>query len=211
MTELNIEPPTPSAEPPRRPRGRPPNGTREPSREGSRETVWRGRDGEVLSRKQTALSDPYTLPPELKDHDWDYQWNTVSVVNNTEVVVHQDSMMQANGWRPVPADRPGFRERFGMSGPKNPTNCIIIGGLRLDERPLGMSQDAKRQEYRAATGQIKDRDAALLGGKAKLAQALDNQGLGVDRGGYKGRRSQVQIDIDPEAPRPGYEYAAGEE
>lgn len=192
-------------------RGRAPNGSREPSREGTRETVWRGRDGEVLSRKQTALSDPYTLPPELKDEGWDYQWNSVSVVNSTEVVMHHDSMMQANGWRPVPADRPGFKERFGMSGPKNPTNCIIIGGLRLDERPMGMSEDARRQEYRAATGQIKDRDAALLGGKAALAQTLNNQGLGVDRGGYKGRKSQVQLDIDPEAPLPNYELATGEE
>lgn len=98
-----------------------------------------------------------------------------------------------------------------MAGPKNPANCIIIGGLRLDERPMGMSENAKAQEYRAATGQIKDRDAALLGGKAALAQQLNQQGLGVDRSGYKGRRSQVQLDIDPEAPRPNYQYATGEE
>lgn len=209
MTELNIDPPTPSAEPPKR-RGRPPGGTREPTRDGTRDTVWYGRDGEVLTRKQTALSDPYTIPPELKDDGWDFQWNAVSVVNNTEVVVHQDSMMQANGWRPVPADRRGFKERFGMSGPKNPANCIIIGGLRLDERPLGMTEAAKAQEYKAATNQIRDRDAALLGGKAALAQTLNNQGLGVDRGGYKGRRSQVQMDIDPEAPRPSYQYGTEE-
>jgi hypothetical protein len=195
-------------------RRRSPNGTREatrePSRTGTRDTVWYGRDDEVLTRKQTALSDPYTIPPELTDPNWSLQWNSVSVVNSTEVVMHHDSMMQANGWRPVPADRPGFRERFGMSGPKNPSNCIIVGGLRLDERPMGMTEDAKRQEYRAATGQIRERDAAILGGKAALQQALEQKGLGVAQG-FKGRKTQVQLDIDPEAPRPSYEYATGEE
>lgn len=197
------------ADPPKK-RGRPPNGTREASRNGTRDTVWYGRDGEVLSRRQSAFSDPYDVPLPLKDPDWDYQWNAVSVVNNTEVVIHQDSMMMANGWRPVPANRSGFKERFGMGDEKkNPTNTIIIGGLRLDERPRGMSDAAREQEYQAATGQIRDRDAALKGGKAALAQTLERQGLGTAEG-YKGRKSNVRLDIDPEAPRPGYQYGTDE-
>lgn len=191
--------------------GRPPkmNATREPSRDGTRDKVFYGRDGEVLSRKQQALSDPYTVPVELKDRDWDYQWNAVSVVNNTEVVVHQDSMMQANGWRPVPADRPGFKERFGMAdAKKNPANSIIIGGLRLDERPMGLSESARDQDYAAATGQIRDRDAALMGGKAALSQTLRTNQMGAAATGYKGRKTSVNIDIDPEAPHPGYQYGS---
>jgi hypothetical protein len=60
--------------------------------------------------------------------------------------------------------------------------------------------------------QVRDRDAALRGGKVALQQALRNQGSEVDTSGYKGRRTSVRLDIDPEAAQrtPSYQYAAGE-
>src|SRR5690349_497811 len=103
--------------------------TREPTREPPRNGEWIGRSGEVLTRSRTSIADPYMVPDNLKDPDWDYQWNSVAVTGNTEVVMPIDNMMQDNGWRPVPADRPGFAKRFGT--PKS-GNAIIVGGLRLD-------------------------------------------------------------------------------
>jgi hypothetical protein len=207
MTDVNAD-----IQPKRGP-GRPPkmNATREPSRDGSRDRVILGRDGEVLKRKMTSVADPYHVPEELKEPGWTYQWNTVSVVGNTEVVAHQQSMMIANGWRAVPANRPGFKERFGMEDDKrNPSNCIIIGGMRLDERPAQLTEEAQTAEYRAAVEQTRDRDSALTGGKANLRASLEAQSIPVNKSGYQGRKTQVSIDIDPDAPRPSYQYGTEE-
>src|SRR5215467_8853052 len=125
MNELPIDPPdetgpAPAAEvqagPPPVRRGRPPGrtNTREPSRAVPRDGEWIGRNGEVLSRRRTHVADPYAIPDELKDPDYDMQWNTVTVVGNSEVALPIDNMMYDNGWRPVPADRPGFAKRFGV-------------------------------------------------------------------------------------------------
>jgi hypothetical protein len=191
----------------RSPRRGPRNGTREPTRESVRNGEWVGRNGEVLSRRRTHVADPFQIPPELIDPDWDMQWNAVTVVGNNEVVLAMDNMMFDNGWRPVPADRPGFAKRFGT--PKS-GNAIIIGGLRLDERPKSMTEAAKDDEWRRANGQMRDRDAALTGGKAALRQTLEGEDLRMV-GGYKGRRTGTRLGIDSEAPRPQYSLATGEE
>jgi hypothetical protein len=182
------------------------NGTRESTRESIRSGEWVGRSGEVLTRGRTNVSDPYQIPPELIEPDWDLQWNTVTVVGNNEVVLAMENMMFDNGWRPVPADRPGFAKRFGV--PKS-GNAIIIGGLRLDERPRGMTEAAKEAEWRTANVQMRDRDVALTGGKAALRNALEGQELGMV-GGYKGRRTGTRLGFDNEAPRPSYQYGTEE-
>jgi hypothetical protein len=152
------------------------------------------------------MSDPYQIPPELIDPDWDMQWNTVTVVGNSEVVLAMDNMMHDNGWRPVPADRPGFAKRFGTS---KSGNAIIIGGLRLDERPRSMTEAAKEDEHRRSVTQMRDRDSALTGGKAALRNTLEGQDLGIV-GGYKGRRTGTRLGFDGEAPRPSYQYGIDE-
>lgn len=211
MTELplNEDQPEFQAGPQPARRGRAPtrSGNREPIREAPRNGVWIGRGGEQLTRNHTNVADPFAVPVELKEHGWDYQWNSVSVVGNTEVIMSIDNMMQDNGWRPVPADRPGFAKRFGT--PKS-GNAIIIGGLRLDERPMSMSEAAKDDEYGRAVGQMRERDAALTGGKVALRQSLEGQELGIV-GGYKGRRTGTRMGFDREAPQPAYQIATGEE
>jgi hypothetical protein len=186
----------------RGPRG----GTREPTRDPPRNGEWRGRDGEVLTRGRTDVSDPFGIPDYLKEPDWDYQWNTVAVVGNNEVALPIDNMMWDNGWRPVNADRQGFAKRFGT--PKS-GNAIIVGGLRLDERPKSMSDAAKDDEYRRARGQVIERNAALTGGKAALRQALEQNDIPM-AGGYPkhGARDALRMSIDPglDAPKPQYEY-----
>jgi hypothetical protein len=51
-----------------------------------------------------------------------------------------------------------------------------------------------------------------MGGKANLRNALESGRIPIDeRARFKGRGTNIRLDIDPEAPRPSYEYAAGEE
>ena len=66
-----------------------------------------GRDGIVLSRKRTGNIDPYAIPPHIRPEGWDYQWNLYTVMN--EPAVDAQILMAENGWRPVPAERPGAR------------------------------------------------------------------------------------------------------
>jgi hypothetical protein len=167
MSETNVTQDQPEVPSGLGPRSRPSRGTREPSREATRPLAageYLGRNGVILRRGQPMVSDPYHIPEHLHEPGWDLQWNTVSVTNNTEVVRSQDVMMQANGWTPVPADRVGFKELFGQSGQNG--GCIIVGGLRLDERPSSMTEAARAEEYKQATGQIRNQSDALRGGKA---------------------------------------------
>lgn len=206
MTELPIDQPQESEfQPaPQRPqRGRPRNGTREPTREPTRNGEWIGRDGEVLSRKRTNVADPFAIPESLKDPDWDYQWNSVTVNGDHEVTIPIENMMYDNGWRPVPADRAGFAGRFGK--PKS-GNAIIMGGLRLDERPKGMSEAARANDFSRARGQLQDRDSALMGNKANLRNSLQSSGMEMSSR-YRGTGGDIRMSIDPalDAPRPVYQ------
>lgn len=110
-----------------------------------------GRDGEILTRKRPTNVDQFHIPPEIVPSGWDYQWNVVSVTGQ-EFVDIQIAMAE-NGWRPVPAGRhPG---RFMPSG--TPANAAIVrGGLRLEERPMILSQEAKMEEARKAGLQVSD-------------------------------------------------------
>lgn len=198
--------PTPQRSPRRGPRS---HVTREPLRDAPRDGVFRGRDGEILTRKRTTTGDIFKLPPEMEnDPEWEYQWNAVTVHGNNEILLDQNLMMSENGWRPVPADRPGIAGRFAPVGAKG---SIIRGGQRLDERPRAMCDAARADDYRRATGQMRDRDEALMGHKANVRGAMAN-GMSMDRR-YRGTGGRVAMSIDHGAdiPRPQHELATGDE
>src|SRR5215469_2284972 len=98
---------------------------REPERESRDGELVVGRNGEVLTRKRKGGADPYHIPPELIPKGWTYQWNAISVVGNTDVVLDQANGMYENGWRPVPAER-----HPGMFIPRGKIGDIVRGGLR---------------------------------------------------------------------------------
>jgi hypothetical protein len=210
MTELPMDPepeltaaPPPQRQPRRGPRSQ---ATREPMRDPSRDGVWYGRNGEILSRQEVGISDPFDVPMECRESGWEYQWNAVTVNGSPDVVFNQNSLMYQNGWRPVPADRPGFAGRYA---PHGATGAIIYQGLRLDERPKAMCDEARADDYRRATGQMRDRDEALMGHKANLRGAVESTGVPLSPGHKKrGARHAVSMSIDPalDAPVPQYEY-----
>jgi len=206
MTELPIDPapdvpPEIVAAPAPKKQGR--NGprstsTREPTRDAPRDGVYYGRDGEILSRKRKDTGDIFAIPSDLMDPDFEYQWNAVTVAGNQEILLDQNMMMAENGWRAVPADRPGFAGRFTSAGQKG---SIIRGGQRLDERPKIMCDDARAEEYAKAAQQMNDRDSALTGGKANF-----NGNTTKDMRAHRGTRPRGRVDIDQATygPRPQY-------
>jgi hypothetical protein len=127
--------------------------SREPAREG-RTSVRRNavmaydREGNPIYRRRDGVSDPFAIPPDLREEDWDRQWVRVSV-HGWEDVDNQVSM-QENAWRPISANRPGWEGRFM---PPGYVGAIQKGGLMLMERPMSLSQEARAEQARLVRNQ----------------------------------------------------------
>lgn len=173
-----------------------------PVRTESGRTVVRGRDGEPLTRQRSGTADPFEIPPELIPEGWSYQWNAVSAFGNTDVLLDINMSMHENGWRPVPAERhPG---RFVPAGTKG---AVIRGGQMLMERPLALTEEARREDMVVAQSQIRDRNEAIMGRRANLARSMpDGFSMGAN---YRGAGARVNVSMDPGAdiPRPNYQFA----
>ena len=119
---------------------------RQPVRTTARETVRpgavvaTGRDGEPLYRKRDQSADPFAVPDDLKDPNYDLQWCRVSVLGQ-EDLPHQIEL-QEQGWRFVQADGPKWR---GRMMPKDYKGKIFRDGLALMERPMVLTEEAKRE------------------------------------------------------------------
>jgi hypothetical protein len=190
----------------RRGRGRPRKQVSEPVRELVRNptgsVVVQGRDGEILTRSRKEGIDPFDVPMKFIPDGWRYQWNAVSTYGNTEILQAQNIEFHQNGWRPVPASRhDGFFMPRGHAGP------IVIRGQMLVERPAELDDEARREQEFLARQQMRDRDAALLGGRANVREAMRG---GFEMGGqYRGTGAQLKMSVDPalDIPNPSYPLA----
>lgn len=175
---------------------------RDPVREATRGGPVVGRDGEQLTRRRVAGIDEYHIPDHIVPAGWSYQWNTVTVYNNNDLVVAQSMAMYENGWRPVPASRhPGMFVPVGTKGD------IVRGGQRLEERPKSMTDEARAEDVSVARRQMLDRDQSLMGGKANVNAAMRG---GFEMGGkYRGTGGNLKMSIDPaiDAPAPSHPLA----
>ena len=122
--------------------------TREPVREAPGDKVFYGRNGEQLTRVRSNGSDPYDVPQHLIPKGWTYQWNTVTVYNDTNITRRMTNQMYNNGWRPVPAER-----HDGIFMPIGAKGEILLDGLRLEERPKHMSDEARAEDVAVAKHQ----------------------------------------------------------
>lgn len=176
--------PRPARELPREP-------ARAPARRGA--AMVAGRDGEMLTRRRTTVGDVHHVPPEEIPAGWDYQWNSVSV-HGMELREEQ-LVMAANGWRPVPASR-----HPGRWTPADFKGAIIVKGLRLEERPSELGNEARAEDIARAKAQVRDQTDTL-----KLSKKLPD-GMAVNRH-YRGTGADVRMSIDPglDIPRPAHE------
>lgn len=181
----------PSARTAPRARREAPREIREPVRKGA--LVVTGRDGEQLSRRRTAVGDVHFVPPNEIPHGWDYQWNTVTVVG--QEFPEEQQIMQQNGWRPVPAER-----HSGRWYPPGYKGAIVVKGLRLEERPTELGNEARAEDIENARKQHRDQTEVL-----KLSKKLPT---GMATGGnYRGTGADVRMTIDKglDIPRPQHQ------
>lgn len=170
--------------PPSRPEG---------SRDTNRETVRRGavvtmgRNGEELTRRHIISGDPLDVPLNEIPDGWDYQWNTVTVLNRKMEEIEQgDLNMHRNGWRPVPASR-----HAGRWTPPGYEGSIIIDGLRLEERPKSLSIEAIEEDKARARAQVRNQTDALRLTQKQLPGAAEA------RGSRGGPQMGMKMSIDP--------------
>ena len=161
-----------------------------------------GRNGELLTRNASLGSDPYEIPPHLREVDWDYQWLTETVFNSADVVRRHSHAMYQAGWRPVMATG----RWNGVYDAPSYSGHIRLGDSGLYERPMQMTVDAKAEDDKRARQQVKDRDQSLMGGKANVRAMPDGFAMG---GRYRGTGGDIRMNIDPalDVPKPQHQPA----
>lgn len=179
-------------------RGRPP--VNQQSRESTR-PVALGRDGKPVTRRRVGNTDIFAVPPHIIPDGWDYQWNPHTITGQPAT----DQMIEAaeNGWEPVPSDRhDGMFMQKGYKGP------IIRGGMRLDERPMQLTLEAKEEEYQKAQGQMRDQNALISGSlNSRLGMGSEQRSFnGNSRAAGHGIRQDIDAAVD--APRAQYNIDA---
>jgi len=192
------EPDTVSSEaPPRRAAPRPAReAPRDPAREPARSgaVMVQGRDGEQLTRRRTTVGDIHHVPANEIPRGWDYQWNTVTVTG--QEMREEQMVMQQNGWRPVPASR-----HAGRWTPPEYKGAIIVKGLRLEERPTELGDEARAEDVAHAKAQVRDQTDVL-----KLSKKMP-EGMAINSRKFKGTGGEVRISIDQalDIPRPAHQ------
>jgi len=188
----------------RRGRGRPRKQVNDPVRESVRNTsgnvVVQGRDGEVLTRSRKEGIDPFDVPLSFIPRGWSYQWNAISSYGNKEIFQAQNIEFYQNGWRPVPASR-----HDGFFMPRGETGPVVVRGQMLMERPQELTDEARAEAEHRARQQMRDRDEALMGGKALARSSMRG---GFEMGGkYRGTGGDVRVTVDPalDIERPSYQ------
>lgn len=175
----------------RPPRELPREPTRSPQRLGS--VMVQGRNGEELTRRRTQVGDSFDVPAHEIPKGWTYQWNIMTVVGEEKTDVQLE--MHANGWRPVPANR-----HPGRWTPNGHTGAIIVRGLRLEERPIQLTAEAKAEDEGRARAQVRDQTDAL-----RLSKKIP-EGMAIQQK-YRGTGADVRISIDQalDIPRPEHQ------
>lgn len=166
---------------------------RETVRQPARESMPHGRavafdrDGNPISRQRDNTIDQFHVPEHLKEAGWDYQWNVKSVTGQ-EMIAAQIRDAE-NGWRPVPADRPGFAGRFMPNGYKG---VIERDGLMLCERPLILTEQAREEDRYNANAQRQENRRRF--GLPSLPDGFENR---QDRLGQFGKgKPGVHVGIE---------------
>ena len=110
-----------------------------------------GRDGERLARRHDNTSDPFELPPEFiemaRADGFSLEWKAASVHGKDRT--RYIAKLQANGWRSVPSNR-----LPGMYAPEGDNGVVTYEGMILMERPLALTEEARREDAHKAREQV---------------------------------------------------------
>ncbi len=196
MTDINEEPVAP------RPRGRPPgSGLRKPPQEPLRaeytpegKVIAYSSTGEKLMRKRPINSDLFHIPPEIIPAGFEYQWNVCEVLGQPQTAMML--AMAENGWRPVPAGR---HKGMFMPAGYSENGDIIRDGLRLEERPWELNEEARQEERQKANKQVRD-SQEHLGLTQKMPDGFSRDNANLRRMERQGTSRQIAPAND--IPRP---------
>lgn len=142
---------------------------------------------EVVTRRKRdeRQTSTFDLPARYKKQGRDYEYKTIRVlaqpVDAGEIQDHREA-----GWRPEQA-----RDWPTLCEPGTPPDAPIErGGMRLYGRPISLTQEAKSEDYHAATSQQRDRMLAAAHGQSAVR---GHDGMGGTRGV---RSVPVEIQIE---------------
>lgn len=169
-------------------RGRPPKEMRQETRAEIRDDVdprerALRRAAEIREHNKTnpvAANDKFFIDPAKIPPGWDYEWKAKTVAGQPNEQHLRE--MKYGGWEPVPASRhPDMM-------PKGRYETIEREGLILMERPLEVTQEARRKEFRNA------RESVLI----KEQQLRDSPTGTFERGAANVKRGYQPMDIPKE-------------
>lgn len=103
-------------------------------------------------------SDEYYIELGIIPEGWSYEWK-VRTVLGAEDPAHQVALAR-KGWEIVPASRHPELMPMGYKGVE-----ITRKGMVLMERPLEITEEARKVEYRKARMQMRDKEAQLTQAK----------------------------------------------
>lgn len=173
---------------------------RESPRSASGRVAVTGHNGEVLTRKRPSNTDQFNIPKEIIPVGWEYQWNVTHVLGQEQVA--NRLAMQENGWRPVPTGR-----HKGMFMPNGTAEDapILRDGLILEERPVALGIEARREEAMKASKQMSDQQEQLRLSRNLPSGYSDDskyRGVGAVTKQSIGPATDIarpQLSIDPDA------------
>jgi hypothetical protein len=101
--------------------------------------------------------DRLKVPKDVIPDGMEYLWVTGSIYGQPQT--QRLARFQRQGWVPVPASR-----HDGMFMPRGHKGYIEVDGLILHERSKKISDMARAHERKKALGQIRAKEAQLMGG-----------------------------------------------
>lgn len=101
-------------------------------------------------------SDKFAIDPKMVPDGWSYEYRTYTVLGK-EDPSYQVTLANA-GWEAVPAARHRELMPAGYQG-----GTILRDGMMLMERPLEITEEAKRRDQKNARDQVRAKEAQLTG------------------------------------------------
>lgn len=153
-----------------------------------------GRDGKPIWRHGSAVhnEDQFAIPDGIRPDGWSWEWKRYTVLNEPQVAYQ--AKLSHVGWTYVMAESyPGVFMPVDKVGP------IIRDGMVLMERPEALTEEAKREEKRAADDRIS---------RSRQQHGLAPVSGGVDTDTRAARANtfvKVARDTGLDIPRPTYD------
>jgi hypothetical protein len=175
---------------------------REPIREPVRDNIPAGRavavgrDGKPVFRRQTNSTDQFYIPPEFIEPGWSMEWKRCSLFGQPQSGYIAEN--QNNGWAAVNTGRfPGYF----LPETTDPNAPVIRGDLMLMERPLSLTEEARKEDRERAQAAVQNRMAqhglqsklAGLNGRIEEVRGKDGTFISQERGVIEVDRAEYDL------------------